>query len=202
MAELWEIVLSIVGAGIVGYIIRLIEERRRQTHEREVEYRKELKRHLSDLFEPLFELLGDLWNSLIELTNPDYVEYNNDIVLAKGHKLIARIKEAEETLANLIDFVTKNENKLNLLLPQPLQSWQYWRLESSVNEIIKNARKGKFTFDDISKPVYAIMNIQDDLQKILGFKIKMRLKSEYAFETHLSRFGKLKRKLKSTVSEK
>lgn len=197
--EFWEIVLPIIVAVlacILGYIIRRFEEKRRRTHEKEVEYRKELKKHLPDLFEPLFKLLGDLWCSVIELTNPDYVEYNNDIILVKGHKLRTPIREAKEASANLNDFVTKNENKLDLLLPNPLQSWQYRRLEASVNGIIKDAGKGKFTFDDISKPVYAIMAIQEDLQNILGFTIRMRLKSAYAFEERLSRFEKLKRKIK------
>ena len=196
MAELWEIILTIIGGGIVGYIIRWLDEKRRRTHEQEAEYRRELKKHLPDLIEPLFKLLSDLWNGLVDLTNPDYVEYNDDIILVKGHKLTTPIKEVKEALVNLNDFVRNNENKLDLLLPHPLQSWQYIRLEGSVNEIIKDARKGKFTFDGISKPVYAIMNLQDDLQKILGFKIKIRLKSEYAFEWRLSRFEKLKRKLK------
>ena len=129
MAELWEIVLSIIGAGIVGYVIRLFEEKRRRTHEKEVEYRKELRKHLPNLIEPLYQLLANLWYSLIELTNPDYVEYDNGIILVKGHKLIKPIKKAQEALANLSDFVTKNESKLNLLLPHPLQSWQYMNLE-------------------------------------------------------------------------
>ena len=196
MAELWEIILPIIGAGIVGYIIRWIEEKRRRTHEQEAEYRKELKKHLPNLIEPLFKLLGDLWYSLIDLTNPDYVEYDDDIILVKGRKLTTPIRKVKATLVNLSNFVRKNENKLDLLLPHPLQSWQYTDLKGSVNKIIEDARKGKFTFEDISKPVYAIMNIQDDLQNILGFKIKIRLRSEHAFERRLSRFEKLKRKLK------
>lgn len=199
MAELWEVVLPIivaVVAGGVGYISRWIEEKWRRTHEKEVEYRKELKTHIPDLIEPLFKLLGDLWYGLIELTNPDYVEYDDDIILVKGAKLTTPIREVKEALVNLSDFIRKNENKLDLLLPHPLQSWQYRSLEGFANQIIEDARKGKFTFEDISKPVYAIMNIQEDLQNILGFKIKIRLKSEHAFEKRLTRFGRLKQKVK------
>ena len=46
------------------------------------------------------------------------------------------------------------------------------------------------------------MNIQEDLQNVLGFKIEMRLKSEHVFERQLSRFEKLIRKVKSSMSQK
>jgi len=197
LAEIWEIIVSIIGAGIVGYIIRWFEEKRRRTHEKEVEYRKELKKHLADIFEPLFKLLGDLWNGLIDLTNPDFVDYEgDDAVLAKGQKLEEPIKEVRKALANLTDFITENETKLDLLLPLPLQSLQYRLLEEHVTKVIEDARKGSFTFSDISKPVYGIMAIQDDLQNILGFTIRMHLKSEFAFKERLSRFEKFKLKVK------
>ena len=197
LAEIWEILLPIVGAGIVGYVIRWFEEKRRRTHEREVEYRKELKKHYADVFEPFFKLLGDLWDGLIDLVNPDFVDYEgDDAVLAKGQKLKEPIKEVRKALTNLTDFITENETKFDLLLPLPLQSFQYSLLEEHVIKVIKDAERGRFTFSDISKPVYAIMGIQEDLQNILGFKIKMHLKSEFAFKERLSRFEKFKLKVK------
>ena len=198
MVELWEIVLPIIGAGVVGYVIRWIDEKRRRTHEKEVEYRRELKKHLPNLIEPLFKLLSDLWNSLIELTNPDRVAYVGNDLIVIGRKLTMPIKEVKETLVNLKDFIERNENKLDLLLPHPLQSWQYARLDAFVNNIIENARKGKMSLDDISEIINTVMNIQDDLQKIVGFKTKIRLKSERAFEKPLSRFEKLRRKLRGS----
>ena len=189
LAELWEIALSIIGAGIIGYVIRWFEEKRRRTYEKEVEYRKELKKHIPDLIEPLFKLLGDLLYSLVELTNPEYVEYSGNVLIVKGRKPIRKVKEA---LTNLKDFVEENESQLDLLLPHPLQSWQYIVLHAFVNNIIEDARKGKILFDAISVSVATTMNIQEDLQKIVGFETKIRLKSERA----LSRFERLKRKLR------
>ena len=198
MAEVWEIVLPIIGAGIVGYAIRWLEERRRRTHEKEAEYRKELKKRLPDLIEPLFKLLGDLWVGLIDLTNPDYVEYKENVLIVKGRKLDKPIKEVTEVLVNLKNFVRSNETKLDFMLPHPLQSWQYGRLRSRIIGILKDARKGKILLGDVGEAVSTIMDIQSDLQKIVGFETKVRLKSEHAFETlkPLSRFERLKRKLR------
>lgn len=197
MAELWEIILPIIGAGIIGYVIRWFEEKRRRTHEKEVEYRKELKKHLPDLIEPLFKLLGDLWYSLIELTNPDRVEYIGDVLIVKGRKLMMPIKEVKEALGNLEDFVRNNENRLDLLLPHPLQSWQYGNLRNFVNGILEDTKKGKLSFDDVIEAVSTITGIQGDLQRIVGFETKVRLTSEYAFGAKpLSRFERLKRKLR------
>lgn len=197
MTGLWEIVLSIVGAGIVGYVIRWFEEKRRRMHEKEAEYRRELKKYMPDLIEPLFKLLGNLWLSLVEFTNPDRVEYRNNILIVKGHKLTAPVREVNEALTNLNDFVIKNENKLDLLLPHPLRSWQYTTLHDFVNNIITDVRKGRFSLDDVAEVVTTTMNVQDDLQKVVGFETKVRLKSERAFKTlKPSRFERLKRKLK------
>ena len=183
MAEVWEILLSIFGAGVVGYAIHWFEEKWRRTREKEMEYRKELRQYLPDLFEPLFKLLGDLWYSLIDLANPEYGEYSEDVFMVKGRKLTMPIREAKEALANLMGFVNKNEDKLDLLLPHPLQSWQYGRLRAFVNRIIEGARIGKISIDDLSEALHVIMNIRDDLQKILGFEMKIRLKSERIFES-------------------
>lgn len=190
--------MPIIGAGIVGYLVRWLEEKRRRMHEKEAEYQRELKKHIPDLIEPLFKFLSDLWLSLIELTNPDRVEYSEDVLIAKGIELEVPIREVKEALVNLMGFVGKNENKLDLLLPHPLQSWQYTRLHSFVNKIIEDATKGKISLDEISEGVNTIMNIQDDLQRIVGFETKMHLKSEWAFERLkvLSRFERLKRKLR------
>lgn len=198
LVELWDIVLSLIGAGcvVLGYVIHWLDEKRRRTHEKEVEYQRELKKHLPNLIEPLFKLLGDLWISLIDLTNPDYVEYNEDVLIVKGRKLKMPIREVAEASVNLRNFVRKNENKLDLLLPHPLQSWQYEHLCDFINSIIGDAGKGKMSLYDISEAVTTIMNIQEDLQKIVGFETKTHLKSEYAFGKHLTRFERLKRKLK------
>ena len=196
MAEFWEVVLSVIGAGVVGYTIRWLEERRRRTHEKEVEYRRELKKHIPDLIEPLFKLLDDLLYGLIELTNPERVEYSENALIVKGRKLTMPIREVEETLINLKNFLGKNENKLDLLLPHPLRSWQYVNLHDFIISIIEDARKGRMSFDNVTKALITIMNVQDDLQKILGFETKMRLKSERAFRKSLSRFERLKRKLR------
>lgn len=198
LAELWDIVLSLIGAGcvVLGYVIHWLDEKRRRTHEKEVEYQRELKKHLPNLIEPLFKLLGDLWISLIDLTNPDYVEYNEDVLIVKGRKLEMPIREVAEASVNLKNFVRENENKFDLLLPHPLQSWQYGRLRDFIISIIGDAGKGKMSFYDISEAVTTIMNIQEDLQKIVGFETKTHLKSEYAFRKRLTRFERLKRKLK------
>lgn len=196
MAELWEIFLSIFGAFVVGYALGWFGEKWRRTSEKEMEYRKELKEHLPDLIEPLFKLLGNLWTSLVDFSNPDYVDFNENVLVVKGRKLTTPIREAEETLTNLENFLRKNESKLDLLLPHPLRSWQYGNLHGFVINIIEDARKGRMSFDDVIKALITIMNIQDDFQKILGFETKMRLKSEGAFMKPLSRFERLKRKLR------
>ena len=198
MTELWDIALSLIGAGcvILGYVIHWLDEKRRRTHEKEVEYQRELKKHIPDLIEPLFKLLGDLWYSSIELTNPDRVEYSGDVLIVKGRKLMTPIREVREALDNLNDFVRDNENKLDLLLPHPLQSWQYANLRNFVNGILKDARKGKLSLGDVAKAVDTTIDIQDDLQKIVGFETKIRLKSERAFKKPLTRFERFKRKLR------
>ncbi len=202
LVEIWEIIvpiIPIIGAGIVGYFFRWFEEKRRRTHEKEVEYRKELKKHLTDIFEPLLKLLGDLWIGLIDLTNPDFVDYKgDDAILAKGQKLEKPIREVRKALTNLTDFITENETKLDLLLPLPLQSLQYSLLEEHVTKVIEDARNGRLTFSDISKPVNGIIAIQNDLRNILGFEIRMHLESEFAFEERLSRFEKIKMKMKNS----
>lgn len=195
----WDTVISVAGTLIgtlIGLLIGIWVESKREKHETSMEYRNELKKHYADIFEPFFKILSDLWNGLVDLTNPDFVDYEGDDVLAKGQKLEEPIKEVIKALTNLTDFVTENETKFDFLLPLPLQSFQYRLLETHVTKVINDAKQGRFTFSDISEPVYAIMAIQEDLRNILGFKIEMHLKSEVAFKERLSRFKKFKLKLK------
>lgn len=193
MAEFWDIVLSLIGAGCVtlGYVIHWIEEKRRRTHEQEAEYRRELKKYLPDLIEPLFKLIGNLWLNLNVL-----VDWESDpIGLVSGQKLTKSLGEIRQSMQSLRKFVNEKATKLDILLPHPLQSWQYTHVEMHIAGIFHDIKRGKVNIDDITDAVVALIDIQSDLQRLLGFETKMRLESEYTLTEPLSRFEKLKQKI-------
>lgn len=172
-------IITAIAAGIVGYAIRWIEEKRRQTHEKETEYQKELKQHLPDIIQPLFKLLDNLWTSLIGLT--DWDENSQKMVVAKGHNLKISVEEVTQVLTNLKNFAEKNETQLDLLLPHPLRSWQYTRLRHEIANIVEKTIKGENTTDSVSSAISTIIDIQNDLRAIVGFGTGIHLRSEYAF---------------------
>jgi len=194
LAELWEIVLSIIGAGIVGYAIRWLEEKRRRTHEKETEYRKELKKHIPDLIEPLFNLLIDLWQSLASLIE----RKAGDERVVGGSEVNKRLQEVAQSYHNLHTFVMENRKRLDFLMPHALQSWQYARIESYVQGILGNVIDGKGNSKHIIDVINTIMKLQKDLQKVVGFEMKIDLESAYPFRKRPSRFERFKRKLKAS----
>lgn len=192
LAELWEILLSIFGAGIIGYAIRWLEEKRRRTHEKETEYRKELKKHLPDLIEPLFRLLSDLWSSLLGL-----IDWRADgEKLVGGNELNKSLQDVAQSYQNLHTFVKENGKRLDFLMPHALQSWQYARIESYVQGIIGDVIHREGNPKDIHDMIKTIMNVQKDLQKVVGFEMKIDLESEYPLGKRPSRFERFKQKLR------
>lgn len=190
MAELWEIIFTIIGAGIVGYVIRWFEEKRRRTHEKEMEYRKELRQNLPDLIEPLFTILGDLWRKVILLVDWKKEGFNISGISWRQQSSIGDIDEALRKLKN---FVEKNETKMELILPS-LLFWKLFELLDFLRDHIVESKQP--SFDDLMDGVGAINSIQSDIQQLLGFKMKGRFKSEYIFRKRPSRFERLKRKLR------
>lgn len=207
MAEVWEIILPIIGAGVVGYIIRLLEEKRRRTHEKEMEYRKELRKHLPDLIEPLFALLVDLHNSLFMLRE-HIIDWKNVMERKKfTYKTIrvSDLEEVERALNRLETFIEEQKAKIDLLFPHPLRSYNITPVLLNIGYVMKEARQERVGAKSLAEYIQGFVSelacIQSDLQRTIGFETRVQLKGEYGWEKFLrpeSRLERLKRKLRKS----
>lgn len=141
----WNTVISVLGTlggttlGLVlGYWTSSHLETKRQKHEREMEYRKELAKHMDDIIKPLFHFIEELWGSLANLG--ESVRMKSSIVKRKTLKeLLIDAQNAEQKLQK---FYNLNYSQMNLLLPFPIPLGYSLLLKSVWTRFLFKYQKG------------------------------------------------------------
>ena len=178
--SVWNSVISVLGTlgGLLGgYWISSQMESRKRKHESEVEYRKEIKKHMDDIIKPLFTHLENLWGSLAILQ----VSIDQKSSVAKGKILKDLVLETQTANKALKDFVNSKYDEMSLLLPSPFP-WVFAPLDELVEwKIIKPILQGGKPSDDMTIAVNTAMKIQKNLRRLVGFETDVEIESIYPF---------------------
>jgi hypothetical protein len=161
---------TIVGL-VLGYWASSRIETKRQKHEQEMGYRKELTQHMDDLIKPLFHFIEELWGSLAVLEHPKTSSNVNDLLL--------KTRKAEY---NLKEFYRLNYSQLNLLLPNSISPWVFSPIEERLNKILADISEGKkTTSQEFTLVINALMKYQKNLKKLIGYETEAKLENIYPF---------------------
>lgn len=176
-----ESAISVIGtlAGVlVGFLMNLYAESRKRKHEREIEYRKEIKKHLDDLIKPLFNLLQNLWGSLAVLQ----VSLSHKESIVKGKTVNDLLAETQNAYQALNVFTKSRYEEMSLLLPSPFP-WVFAPLDELIYyKIIEPIAQGKEPIDDITVAINSLMKIQKNLRRLIGFEIDVEMEKVYPFK--------------------
>jgi hypothetical protein len=179
----WNTVISVLGTLggtalglLLGYLTTSHLETKRQKHEREMEYRKELAQHMDDIFKPLFRFVEELWKSLVFLY--EFVRIKSSIMEGKTLKdLLSETQNAEQ---NLKGFYDSNYSQMNLLFPHPISPWVFAPIEERLHKILVQISEGKRPADqEFTLVIYALMTYQKNLKRLLGYETMEKLEKIY-----------------------
>jgi hypothetical protein len=182
----WDIAISVLGTlggttlGLVlGYLTTSRLETKRQKHEREMEYQKELTRHMEDILKPLFRFVEELWESLAVLF--ESVRMKSSIVKSKTLKdLLIEAQNAEQKLKQ---FYGSNYSQMNFLLPNPISPWVFAPIEERLDKVLVQLSEGKRPADqEFTLVINALMKYQKNLKKLLGYETMEKLEEIYPFK--------------------
>lgn len=154
----WNSVISVLGTLgglLVGFWISLQVESRKQKHENEMEYRKEIMKHMDDIIKPLFIHLQNLWGNLGVLL--ESLRYKSSIVRGKNlNDLLLETGSAHQALQK---FVKSKYDEMSFLLPSPFP-WVFAPLDELVKwKIIEPISQGKEPIDDMTTAINTLMKI-------------------------------------------
>jgi hypothetical protein len=164
---------------VLGYLTTSHLETKRQKHEREMEYRKELAQHMDDTIKPLFHFVEELWKSLAILS--ESVRMKSSIV--KGKILKDLLLETQNAEQNLKGFYDSNYSQMNLLFPHPISPWVFAPIEEHLDKILVQISEGKRPADqEFTLVINALMKYQENLKRLLGYETKETLEEIYPFK--------------------
>ncbi len=174
----WDTAISVLGTlggtalGLVlGYWASSHLEKKRQKHEREMEYRKELAQHMDDIIKPLFHFIEELWGSLAVLRESVRTK-SSDVKDA-----LTKTQRAEQDLKQFYDF---NYTQMNLLFPHPISPWVFAPIEERLNSVLTQISEGKESSDrEFTLVINALMKYQENLKKLLGYETEAKLEDIY-----------------------
>ena len=168
------VIATIIGT-ILGVIVTVWVTKSNRQFEQEQTYRQELISHIDDLFKPLFQMIGDLWATIGIV----------DSWLLTGGKEIgelgSEIQNARQAFSELKDFTSEKYDEMSLYLPSPFP-WIFAPLDELLVKIFQELEYGHYPKDDITKAVNAMMSMQTDLKKLLGYSTTVKLDTKYPFE--------------------
>jgi hypothetical protein len=180
MGEL-ESIISVLGtlSGLlIGYWISSQSETRKQKHEKEMEYRREIMKHMDDIIKPLFFYLEDLWGSLATLQ----ISLRQKSSIIKGKTLDDLISETKAAYQKLKQFTSSKYYEMSLLFPHSLSPWIFAPISELIEpKIFEQISKGKIPDDEITLAINTLMKIQKNLKRLVGFEIDVEMERVYPF---------------------
>lgn len=180
----WDSVISVLGTligtlgGLLGgYWVSSRIETRKEKHETEMEYRRELLRHMDDIIKPLYHLIQELWGTLAVLG--EAVRLKSSII--KGAKMEDLLNESLEAYKRLREFRRANAFQIDLLFPHALSSWVFAPIGEKIDEILTEVSQGKEPSDEFTQVSNALMKYQKNLKKLIGYETKVEMEDIYPF---------------------
>jgi len=160
----------------MGFLISLQIESRRNKHEKEMEYRKEIMRHMDDIIKPMFFYLEDLWGSLATLQ----ISLRQKSSIVRDKTLNDLLAETQTAHQKLKEFISSKYYEMSLLLPHFLSPWIFAPINELVeSKILEPISKGEEPMDEITLAINTLMKIQKNLRKLIGFEIDVEMERVY-----------------------
>jgi hypothetical protein len=183
----WNSVISVLGTLggtiiglLIGYWTSSRIEARKEKHEKEMEYRKELLKHMDDIIKPLYDHVQELWSSLASLR--ESVRMKTSIVI--GETLLDLVNETNKVHEKLQSFCNANSTQIDLLMPHPLSTWVFVPIEEKIYKILYEISQGKEPSEEAwLQAINALMKYQKNLKKLIGYETEVRLDRIYPFTT-------------------
>lgn len=177
----WEILVSVLGTlggVLVGYWTNSRIEAKRRKHEIEMEYRREIMKHMDDIVKPLFHYIEELWGSLAILW--ESVRTKSSIV--KNKTLEDLLLEAQTAYQDFQKFHLSKSTEIDLLMPHSLSTWVFAPIEERIAKILDQISNGKQPLpQEITVVINALMKYQKNLKKFIGFETEKKLEGIYPF---------------------
>jgi len=180
----WNTVITVLGTLggttvglLLGYWTSSKIESRRQKHEREMRYQKEIMNHMDDIVKPLFHHIEEIWGSLATLS--ESVRMKSSIV--KGKTLNDLLLETQTAYQEFRKFYLSKYTEMNLLLPHPLSPWVFAPIEERIGKIFGQISEEKEPIAEMTLVINALMKYQKNLKKLIGFETDMKLETIYPF---------------------
>jgi hypothetical protein len=180
----WASIISVLGTLggtalglIIGFWTSSKIESRKEKHEAEMEYRKELTKHMDDIIKPMYQLIEDLWGSLGVL---------RESILSKSSIINERIVEDSliETRAahkKLMDFLLVKGAQIDLLFPKPLSSWVFIPIDVRIDRILTQVSQGENSPSELIKVINSLLMYQKNLKRLIGYETKAKFEDIYLF---------------------
>ena len=180
----WDSVISVIGtlSGtmiglLIGYWTSSRIEARKEKHETEMEYRRELLRHMDDIIKPLYHLIQELWGTLAVLG--ESVRFKPSII--KGASMEDLLSESLDAYKKLKEFRSVNGVQIDLMFPHSLSTWVFSPIGEKIDKIILEISQGKEPSDEFTQVINALMKYQKNLKKLIGYETKVELEDIYPF---------------------
>jgi len=159
---------TIVGAFVTIYVTRS----NREFAERQA-YRDEILSNKDNLIKPLFHILGELWVS-IAMVQVEY-DFGDKPVIPS-----TKINDLEEEYEKYKKFKNDNYDEMSFLLPSPFP-WIFAPLDENLDYVLSELNSGIYPDNKLSETVKALMSMQEDLKKLIGYQIDIKLDTKYPF---------------------
>jgi hypothetical protein len=175
-----ETAISVIGTlsgTLLGLIVGMWIESKREKHETSIEYRRELTKHLEDVVKPLNFHTQQMWGSLAVLQRS--VELKSSII--KGKTINDLILETQEAMQNLKSFILEKSAEIDLLFPHSLSSWVFAPIDEKIEILLTQVLDGKQPYTEITQVINALMKYQKNLKKLLGYETDVKLEDVYPF---------------------
>jgi len=180
----WDSVITVLGTLggtivglLLGYWTNSKIESRRQKHEKEIGYQKEIIKHMDDIIKPLFHHIEQLWSSLAILNE----SIRNKASIMKGKTLRDLLLETQTANQELRKFYLSKYTEMNLLLPHSLSPWVFSPIEERIGKIFAQISEEKEPIAEMTLVIKALMKYQKNLKKLIGLETEMKLEAIYPF---------------------
>jgi hypothetical protein len=181
----WNSIISVLGTLggttvglLVGYWTSSRIEARKEKHDTEMEYRKELLKHMDDIIKPLYHLIQELWGSLAVLR--ESVHAKSSII--KGATMEDLLAETLDAHKKLKEFCLFNGIQIDLLLPHPLSTWVFAPIGEKIEEItVEISQEKEPSKEAWFNAIDSLMKYQKNLKKLIGYETEVKLADIYPF---------------------
>lgn len=176
---------TLAGGVLVFFASNYLQEQKRK-HETESEYRRELRKYIDGLIKPLFSLIQDFWLTLTVVQSHRLGESNR---VSEDTKQIW-LRRASMQHEKLQDFVDENYETLSLILQSPFP-WVFKRISELVFEGIliplltpelDDLNEDPDPDNDIATVLITLERMQEDLRRLIGFDINIKMETKFPFE--------------------